>query len=134
MRKKENKILKNIRRSRNISLVDFSCMIGISTSYLCMLEKGGRDLTPDIVSKITFSLPDISLNEKHDLETIIQKDIIGNIEKTQKHILNLITQFFYRLKNGIDEGLEELSKQIIELISKLKDKDLTYEMSMFKNI
>jgi len=131
MKKNENKILKNIRKNRGISLVNFSRMIGISISYLSLIEKGERNLTQEIVNKIITNLPDLSLNERHDLENIIKQDRMGNIEKTQKYILNLITQFFYRLKNKID-GLEELAKQIIELISKLKEKYLTDEMLMFK--
>ena len=99
--KKENIVLKQIRIIRGISLVDFARMLEISISYLCMIEKGDRDLSKNLVTKVHKILPDLSLNEKHDLNVILERNLRGDLEKTQKHVLNLITQYFYRVKNGI---------------------------------
>jgi len=130
MKKVDYKILKQIRVDRKISLTRFACMLEISTSYLCMIENDQRDLSGDLINKILKVLPDLSLVEKHELNQVLDKDI----EKAQKQVLNLITQFFYRVRQGIKDGLDELFDAIVNLIKKFREEDIVPEMAMFSKI
>lgn len=108
---KGNIILKKIRTDRNLSLSAFSCLIGISTSYLCVLEKGTRVLSQKLVNKVTKNIPDISSNEKIEIKITVEKDLFLNTKEIQKHITKLITEFFYRRKNDLG-GLDTIADEI----------------------
>lgn len=119
--------LKEMRLERGISLADFSSMIGISTSYLCMLEKGGRRVSKEIVNKVLEGITDLSTEEKHRLQSSILEVHISNIKEIQKRITGLTTTFFYKISNGTTEGLEDLANSISELIKQLAKMDITKE-------
>ncbi len=67
------------------------------------------------------------------MKNAVEKDQFLNTEKVQKHIMKLITEFFYRLKNGL-EGLDNLAEEIVGFINKLKERDRTGKMLQFSNI
>jgi len=66
----ENKLgslLRRFRRDKEETQGDMASKLGISVSYLCQIEKGGRELTPTIYSKV-LSEYRVTAEEKRSFE------------------------------------------------------------------
>lgn len=124
MQIKSNHIIKDLRTLRKLPMAIFASMLGISTSYLSLLESGKREIQPQIIEKILAVLLDLTTEEKESLLKIKQslETPEQDLEKQHKKIMGLISEYFYRLQNKIIEKIEELKKQIIDLIDELNKK------------
>ena len=60
--------LRELRRSRNITLRELSEKIGISPISLCRIEKGERKMTTEFVSAVAEAL-DLNFSEIEELMT-----------------------------------------------------------------
>ena len=45
-------LIKTIRTSRGLSQKDFSAEVGVSTNFLCLVEKGKRNLSNENIEKV----------------------------------------------------------------------------------
>ncbi len=127
---KSYNIVRKIRLKRELSLSNFSSMLGISLSYLCLVEKGDRKLSKEMAEKIIKALPDITKKEKLSLE----KAIFFNSKEMQKYIMALIADFFYKINNGLTSDMTSLVNKIVGAIKKLERKDVTNEMVIFAEV
>jgi DNA-binding XRE family transcriptional regulator len=60
-----NELLKHIRKSSGMNQRTFAEELGITQAYICMLEKGKRDIKFDLAYKI------MKLAKKHGVKTRI---------------------------------------------------------------
>lgn len=82
-------LIKTIRTSRGVSQKDFSVEVGISTNFLCLVEKGKRNLSEDKIEKISASLG-VSKEALEFICTDVPKELDGESSKKYRELQNNI--------------------------------------------
>lgn len=78
-------LIKTVRTSRGVSQKAFSEEVGISTNFLCLVEKGKRNLSEDKIEKIAVSLG-VSKEALEFVCTDVPKELDQESSKTYRDL------------------------------------------------
>tara|TARA_Y100000310_G_scaffold221517_1_gene223092 strand:+ start:145 stop:567 length:423 start_codon:yes stop_codon:yes gene_type:complete len=131
MKTKLSIVMTKIKGIRGILSKDIAMAMGISPSYLSIIEKGKRSIPENFATNLTELLV-LSIDEQQELASAIL-DIQNNVEakednllKIKKELFALLSRAFTQLQSNIDQIEESLITKIQEfmnmLIGELKKK------------
>jgi len=116
-------VMRKIRVSRNLLARDIAMALGISPSYLSLIEQGKRvvreNFITDLNKFLNFSIPEqtelLEAIEENQNKFVIQED---TLTKIKREIFELLSQTFAQLKSNLVEMTA--IKEIEGLIEQLK--------------
>jgi transcriptional regulator with XRE-family HTH domain len=82
-------LIKTVRSSRGLSQKEFSEEVGISTNFLCLVERGKRNLSADKIEKVASTLG-VSKEALEFVCTNVPKELDTESSKTYLNLQNNI--------------------------------------------
>lgn len=109
--------IREIRKSRKLTLREMAKALHVTSSYLSCIELGKRNIPNDLIKKIN-AICALSDKELEILEkSIIYTDQINksiNIEHLQREQKNLVKIIVHQLKSDVDSKFYKLLSDFIE--------------------